>query len=534
MKKLIFALLITLIYSQIFAWNWVKRAGGTQLDWPWSICADQNDNCYLTGSFQGEANFGNISLTSTSPSSDLFISKLDAEGNFIWTLQGESVIGAVGLSVDLYEDFLYVTGYFVDSLYIDGVTLMGNGAWDTFILKCTLDGSVITAKSFGGTQSEIGYGLSTNGTSVFLTGWYNSDMNVEGQNVMTSGGSDIYIIQYDMNLNFVDIITGNGPGVNYAYEIDSDLNNIYVVGSSGGDLILNNENMPIDDGNYLYIKDIDSDTYSYNVPLNASTMNVKVNEDGEIFLVGNIYQQALFGSIMVDGHGDDPDFYCAKMSPDHQWEWVRAYGSNNIDKGKDITTFSDKVYTISNFNDSLYIDNHLYVSQGNENIILIEFDNDGNVLSTHPAGGTSTTIASGLCASPNGTIFATGWFGGLSNFGDQNVSSSNDYDLDVFIAKLNVSNSNDTPDIKPMTHLEIYPNPVRMSQHQAVNFQIKGNHADQIQKVSLYNIKGQLIESIPTHEPSIQIKYENYQNGIYFLRVQTNHQTFNKKILILK
>lgn len=534
MKKLILALLMAMFLTQVFAWNWVKRAGGNQLDWPWSICADQNDNCYLTGSFQGEVDFGNASFTSTSPSSDLFITKLDAEGNFIWTLQGESIIGAVGLSVDLYDDYLYVTGYFVDSLYIDGVTLIGNGAWDTFILKCTLDGSVVTAKSFGGTQSEIGYGLSTNGANVFLTGWYNSDMNIEGQNVMTSGGSDIYIIQYDMDLNLVDIITGNGSEVNYAFEIDSDLNNFYVIGSSGGDLILNNINMQENDGSYLYIQSIDSNDYFYDVPLNASTMNVKVNENGEIFLVGNIYQQAQFGSIIVDGHGEDPDFYCAKMSPDHQWEWVRAYGSNNIDKGKDITTFSDKVYTISNFTDSLYIDNHLFVSQGNENIILLEFDNEGNVLSIHPAGGTSTTIASGLCASPNGTIFATGWFGGLSNFGNHSVSSSNDYDLDVFIAKLNVSNNNDNPDLEPKTQLNIYPNPVRMSQHQMLNFQIKGNLTEQIQKVSLYNIKGQLIESFPTHNTSIQIKNENYQNGIYFLRVQTNYQTFNKKLLILK
>ncbi|HOD55289.1 MAG TPA: hypothetical protein PKJ08_12240, partial [Candidatus Cloacimonadota bacterium] len=254
MKKYILLIISIMTALNLMGWDWVKKAGGTQLDWPWSICADENENCYLTGSFQGDVSFGNQQFTSTSPSSDLFISKMDENGNFIWTLQGNSVIGAVGMSIDYHNDFLYVTGYFVDSLYVDGYTLIGNGAWDTFVLKCTTDGHIVNALSFGGSQSEIGYGLSTNGQKVFVTGWYNSDMNVGGQNVVTAGGSDIYIITYDMDLNFENMITGNGPGVNYAYEIDSDMTHFYTIGSSGGELLFNNTVMETTGGGYLYAK----------------------------------------------------------------------------------------------------------------------------------------------------------------------------------------------------------------------------------------------------------------------------------------
>jgi len=521
----------------LMGWDWVKKAGGTQLDWPWSICADENENCYLTGSFQGDVSFGNQQFTSTSPSSDLFISKMDENGNFIWTLQGNSVIGAVGMSIDYHNDFLYVTGYFVDSLYVDGYTLIGNGAWDTFVLKCTTDGHIVNALSFGGSQSEIGYGLSTNGQKVFVTGWYNSDMNVGGQNVVTAGGSDIYIITYDMDLNFENMITGNGPGVNYAYEIDSDMTHFYTIGSSGGELLFNNTVMETTGGGYLYAKNLSSDSQNYKVFPNALIMNAKVNENNELFIGGTFSNTAIFDDYQITSHGEQSDFFLAKLNSSFEVEWVKGYGSNMIDKGKDLTTVGNNAWLIANFNDTLYVENETFISQGAENIILIEFDSNGNILHTYPAGGMATTISSGLCTSPNGTLYATGWFGGTSYFGENSVSSSNEYDYDIFIAKLGqLTPADDQLVCQQKDEWHIYPNPVRNTQHG--EFSIDFSKSQKGQKtISIYNIKGQkimsqLFDSRSGNICQSQLHVKN--SGIYFVKINDGKQIQTKKLLFIK
>jgi hypothetical protein len=535
MKKLIILLALISAVFPLLSWDWVSRAGGSQLDWPWSICADNQNNCYLTGSFQGEAGFGNTYLISASSVSDLFISKLDSNGNFDWTLQGFSSGGAVGLSIGQTGNNVYVTGYFVDSLYIDGHTLTGNGVWDVFLIKCTLDGQVQSAISFGSSLSEIGYGLACNSSSVFLTGWYNGNMNVSGQTVNTSGGSDIFVIQYDHDLNLQNITTGNGPGVNYGYEIDCNINKTFTVGSSGGHLIINNTEVDSTSGSYVYIKDINSNTQSYSVMHQAGVMNVKADEDNNVYVVGSFAGQAVFGPHVIYSQNNSSDFFCAKLNSNLEWEWVKNFGSNDIDKGKDIAIFGNKIYIVCNFNDTLNIANNTYISLGNENIVIIQLDSDGNIVKTSTAGGNATTIASGLCTSPDGTVFVTGWFSGLSTFGQNSVQSSSDFDLDIYISKYSspipISESIQTD--KPS--FSVYPNPVLLSENSTVNLEINKNFKNDL-KVTVFNVKGQkLMERTLDHfNKALNLENKIDHSGIYFIKVDDSASSYTKKILVLK
>src|SRR3990172_3253311 len=64
-----------------------KQMGGTSKDYGTSIAVDGSGNVYTTGVFAGTADFdpgsGTFNLTSAG-SYDIFISKLDASGNFLW------------------------------------------------------------------------------------------------------------------------------------------------------------------------------------------------------------------------------------------------------------------------------------------------------------------------------------------------------------------------------------------------------------------------------------------------------------------
>ena len=66
---------------------WTKNLGGTSDDYGQSIAVDYSGNVYTTGYFSGTVDFdpgaGIFNLTSVG-SIDIFVSKLDASGNFVW------------------------------------------------------------------------------------------------------------------------------------------------------------------------------------------------------------------------------------------------------------------------------------------------------------------------------------------------------------------------------------------------------------------------------------------------------------------
>ena len=167
MKRIIFIILLTLaatiLHAQSVNFKWAKQMGGTGADAGGSsVTVDAAGNVYTTGGFGGTADFdpgpGTYNLTSAG-TYDMFISKLDSSGNFIWAKQlGGTGADAAGASIAVDADGnVYTTGGFVGTADFDpgpGVfTLSAIGNFRTkasFVLKLDADGNFIWAKQTGG------------------------------------------------------------------------------------------------------------------------------------------------------------------------------------------------------------------------------------------------------------------------------------------------------------------------------------------------------------------------------------------------
>src|SRR5262245_28390307 len=76
--------------AQLPNFEWAKRMGSTNYDNPEDMVIDASGNVYTIGYFNGTADFnpGGAVFNLTSPGGrDVFISKLDANGNFVWAKQ---------------------------------------------------------------------------------------------------------------------------------------------------------------------------------------------------------------------------------------------------------------------------------------------------------------------------------------------------------------------------------------------------------------------------------------------------------------
>ncbi|MBI2966624.1 MAG: SBBP repeat-containing protein, partial [Bacteroidetes bacterium] len=198
---------------------WAKQMGGGSGDNGFSLTVDGSGNVYSTGYFGGTSDFdpgaGTFNLTFTSPTvSHVFVSKLDASGNFVWAKQIGGSSYASGSSIGLdNNNNVYTTGYFRDTADFDpgpGIynLISPSGISNTFISKLDNSGAFIWAKQF------IGSGSNATGTSLVLDG--NNNLYVTGYfegttdfnpgagiaNLVSNGGYDIFFAKYaPCNLN---------------------------------------------------------------------------------------------------------------------------------------------------------------------------------------------------------------------------------------------------------------------------------------------------------------------------------------------
>ena len=159
---------------------WAKKLSGSENERGYGIGVDQSGNVYTTGMFQGTVDFdpgsGTYSLTSFGID-DIFISKLDASGNFLWAVQfGSESAGEEGRGIAIDQSGnVHTTGWFLGTADFDpgpGIfSLTTAGYEDIFVSKLDPSGNFIWAKNAGGAHDDRGYAIAVdNEGNAYITG----------------------------------------------------------------------------------------------------------------------------------------------------------------------------------------------------------------------------------------------------------------------------------------------------------------------------------------------------------------------------
>jgi hypothetical protein len=153
---------------------WARRFGASAGDWATEVEVDDDGNVYSCGRFNLTVDFdpGIDSFNLSSPiscSSDLFLSKLDSSGNFVWaTYIQQTTAGSYssGDAIAVAGNDVFVTGAFSGTSDFDP---FGSGAvlnstyYNQFILKLHSDGT------FQWVKQITGYGgAGSQGTSIIV------------------------------------------------------------------------------------------------------------------------------------------------------------------------------------------------------------------------------------------------------------------------------------------------------------------------------------------------------------------------------
>jgi len=227
---------------------WARSIGGIGEDFGEAIATDELGNVYIAGFFNDTVDFdpgpGVFNLTSEG-GADLFILKLDANGEFMWAraIGGPFTDLAKGIAVDGFGN-VHVTGYFEDTVDFDpgpGISeLTAVAARDIFVLKLDTNGDFVWARAMGGLANNEAWAIAVDGAgNVYTTGSFGGTVEFDpgaGTFELTAVGTgDIFVSKLDTNGDLVWARAMGGSDFDRGNSIALDgEGNIYTTGRFQG------------------------------------------------------------------------------------------------------------------------------------------------------------------------------------------------------------------------------------------------------------------------------------------------------------
>jgi hypothetical protein len=195
------------------SFTWARTWGGsaTAYDYSFGVATDGLANVYVSGNYSGTCDFDpglpEVKFTSNG-SMDVFLSKFDPSGTFIWVKVWGAGSGALDqghrVAVDA-SDNVYVTGSFEGTVDFNPGTgsdpHISKGGYDAFLSSFDSSGGFLWVKTWGAGSADEGYGVAVDGTAnVYVTGYFTGTVDFDpgtGEDWHASnGGKDAFLSKF--------------------------------------------------------------------------------------------------------------------------------------------------------------------------------------------------------------------------------------------------------------------------------------------------------------------------------------------------
>ena len=436
--------------------------GGTSADNATATAMDAQGNIYTSGMFAGTADLdptsGEFLLTSTGER-DMYIQKLDANGNFVWAKGFQSTQSkyASALAVD-HNGNVIMVGRFRGTLDFNpgsgtaNLTASGLGGIpgtndDAFVVKLDTDGNYMWAANMGQFNGDVAQYVNTDAAgNIYTTGYYNNNVDFNpdpgpvnsGDVLATTGGEDIFIQKLDANGSFIWAKGFGGTGNDRGKAVVVDDNqNVYLavdIASSNTDFDSSDPtNAPIGTagswdivvlklnqaGNYEWAKRVGSSAED-------NAWSIDLDNNGNPVVTGTFKGTVDFdpssGSANLTSAGG-ADICTFKLDSDGNYEWATKVGGSSDDLGRWVTTDpAGNVYTTgffrgtADFDPGSGVDNR--TSAGDRDVYVQKLYANGNYVWAKTNGNSGDDYGIGIDHSASGELVIAGFFSGTVDFED--------------------------------------------------------------------------------------------------------------------
>jgi len=516
--------------------EWVVTAGGsTYGDIVYDIAVDANGNTYITGVFEETAIFGDITLTALSDDdSDIFIAKLDAQGNFLWAKRaGAMYYDDRGQAIEVDADGnCYVTGYFWDTADFGDITLTSVGGEDTFVAKLNTDGDFIWAVNAGGQDSYYHYakpqGIAIDGAgNTYITGFFNQEISFGDITLTTTSNQfDAFIAKLDAEGNFVWVKQSAGNQVENGRAIATDgLGNVYVSGYYRETCTFGNLTVEANGEWDIYIVKLDTNgNFAWLKTGGGNTTEsiggLDVDSQGNAYIVGHFEDAINFGSLNMTASGNS-DVFIAKLNSSGDYLWCKQTQSTDDEYCYAVAVNNNgEAYLAGRFIGTTTFGSFtLEPAEVGAGSFFTKMDSDGNFLWVKKATADSFGPENGIAIDNQGNSYYSGTITGSYLFYDIEPVESTGNGKEIFVMKM-TSEPVSVDNYDEVNQVSIYPNPA----NHLLNIQT----TETIKAITIYNALGALVQT----ETRSSFSIEQLPAGIYNVHISTAKGESVEKLIV--
>ena len=474
-------MMMQLSEAQPVSCAWAASFSGNNAGAVKSSAVDAMGNVYTAGYFSGTVDFDpgpSSFLMSSAGMQDIFVCKLNVNGQFLWAKRiggaGNEFASSVVWDADGY---VYLCGYFGGTVdfnpgtEINELISASTGSQDMYVLKLDDSGNFIWAKGFGGSgyydtlgnlydaQCYAACILRDSTCGLYFCGHFQGDIDFDPGtqvvNLNTSGGTGAFICKLDTGGHYIWARQIGGLG--FDCECDGlclgENNSLYLTGTFSGTVDFDSGPgfYPLTTSAYsaaFLLKYTTSGQYVWSRKLDglgnadqACGLTLACNVQQEI-IVGGKFKGSLnwigaSNSILSKGGYDA--WFC-RYDSNGNGVWLNSIGGNGHDYCYHLTTdVNDNIWITGAYHNEVDFDpgpneSILSSNNGTADIYILRLSSTGEYLNACSLGGNGNDAGNDVIQSSQSGIVLSGYFSGLMNYSGAQLSSASG--MNAFILRI--------------------------------------------------------------------------------------------------
>ncbi|WP_341225852.1 3-coathanger stack domain-containing protein [uncultured Arcticibacterium sp.] len=464
-------------YSEEGELLWTKLLDASIEVFPRALKATDK-GLFLTGFFSGDTDFqslsdsGGVTYSSAAFNRKGFLVRYDLDGNLIWANVLNSDTEVFVQDVAIYEDGLYVTGFYTGKLNTEGeagsiMNISDSGIEvDNFLIKYDVNGSYVWLRRFGNRDSSEGMSVLARENQIFVSATYEGHINFNtpslfnGVNELSTTEREAFIASYDSlgNLGWFNAFGPIYSGT--TSKLKSVDNRLYInANTSIGDSLifytpdnsvaasygLNSDHSNgliasyLLSGTFLSCRIFESSEFSFLRAYQPTSEGLVTFNDIESELTISDLNQEIEDSLYSKSARLLQSHFVNELVPN----WQNSYGDSQISGGYESMAIATdgfgNTYTTGYFHEEVKFGSlPVLYSQGGKDIFIIKQDSEGTPIWSRRAGGTGDDEPQDITFS-DGYVYVTGSFENTANFSSPYSAGTNEITsaggTDIFLWK---------------------------------------------------------------------------------------------------
>lgn len=528
--------------SQNPQWKWAKGFGTSEVETGELVKTDLQKNIFMAGRFKDSSlQIGNVTLVNqTAGFYDIYIAKLDSQGNVLWAVsagsQSDDLIKS--MAVDKTGAVYITGGYGSGGIKFGGKQLNLNSGVDLYLAKLSASGTFEWALSSSNSDGlEIGTALCVSDNHVILSGDFSgTTISFESftHNNTTLYTGDVFLNKYSLDGTLIWSKSFQGASNDGINEMTTDAaGNIYATGITQSDSFIVQSLKLLKSGGVsaLMLKFDSSGLAQWGKAVggnsgNTEGLGITVTPNGDVFMAGTFNDSSIsMGSIQLTNASQTATYDAFLMGCNNSGNPImgKRFGGSADDFGVSIDHWQngDLAFGMFFYSSTLTGFTHSIPSNsGGRDALMARLNSSGIDTWVQPLQGTLDVILYDMAIDVSSSLIAIGIF----NTFDLKIGNDSLYTkgtTDFFIAKLlPQAINNSVPTFYNYHPINVFPNPAS----QNINLINRGN---EIHTLYLFNANGECVGRYSNLQGSQinSMDISHLPSGIYFLQCYDQKNT---------